>query len=549
MNLSPARPGPVTVSPDSRYLAFSAVDTLGQTLLYIRDLRKRSITPITNSDGAHYPFWSPDSRTVAFFTMKKLVRVDIAGGPVVTICAAENGKGGSWSENGQILFAPSHISSIFSVPATGGQPVEITGLATNLAFRSHRFPKWLPGGEAFLYIAVSRSGSNDGLDSSLRFASIDTTIHKTLMSCQTSVEFASGELLFVYDTILMARPFDPELGEFTGPARPIMDGVLALPAAHLSIMSASSSGVLAYSTGGGGFDNSQLFIMDPDGSNESPLNEPLVTYGFDLSPDDNQLVLSLLDIRNGTFDIWILDIERNLRTRFTFGAESETRGIWSPDGEWITFASDRNGPKAIYRKEINGTGTAELLFEVGADVFPSDWSSDGNLLSYTETDSTGNLVLGLFNFTTKEYKHFHDSVEYWEASGYFSPNDQWIAYVSSETGQAEIFVESLEPGNGRWRISANGGFKPKWSPSGDKLYYQTPKGQVLAVDVVENSKGGLSFGVTNIIADRIETTLMSSMAVSGNTGQLIVQRSTLGRQSSILKLVNQWQQLLPALPE
>ncbi len=239
MNLSPARPGPVAVSPDSRYLAFSAVDSTGQVLLYIRDLQKRNITPIANTRGAHYPFWSPDSRTVAFFTSNKLVRVDIAGGPVVTICAAENGKGGSWSENDQILFAPSHISSIFSVPATGGQPVEITGLATNLAFRSHRFPKWLPGGEAFLYIAVSRSGSNDGLDSSLRFASIDTTIHKTLMSCQTSVEFASGELLFVYDTILMARPFDPELGEFTGPARPIMDGVLALPAAHLSIMSAS----------------------------------------------------------------------------------------------------------------------------------------------------------------------------------------------------------------------------------------------------------------------------------------------------------------------
>jgi eukaryotic-like serine/threonine-protein kinase len=547
MNLNPAAPGPVSVSPDSRHLAFTALDSTGKNLLYIRDLDKPKAFAIPNTEGAHYPFWSPNSRTVAFFTpSNKLARVDIAGGPIVTICPAENGKGGSWNENDQILFAPSHISSIFMVPATGGQPVDITGLGSNLDFRSHRFPKWLPGNNAFLYIAVSRSGSSDGLDSSLRIASIDSTINKTLMPCQTSAEFASGEILFVHDSILMARPFDPEIGEFMAPARPILDGILALPAAHLSVMSASSSGVLAFSSGGGGgFGNSQLFILDSDGTNETPIHQPLMTFGYDLSPDGNQMTLSLPDAQNGTFDIWTLDIERNLRTRFTFDPESEMKGIWSPDSEWMVYASDRKGYSVLNRKKTSGTGSAELLLELRADITPTDWSRDGNLLAYTKTDSTGKYVLGLYDFTKGESKPFHAEVGYSEANGSFSPNGQWLAYSSSETGEFEVFVESLQPEGGRWRVSANGGFSPTWAPSGDRLYYQTAIGEILAVEVSENDKGGLRFGATEKITERVEYGILSRIAVNRITGQLIVKRSTQAKMSSLLSLVSNWQQLLP----
>ena len=386
------------------------------------------------------------------------------------------------------------------------------------------------------------------MGSGLRMANLDKTINKTLMPCQSSVEFASGELLFVHDSILMARPLDHRLGEFTAPARPIMDGIHSLSAAHLSVISASSSGVMAYSsgvTGDGGFQSSQLYILDPDGSHEKPLEEPLMTFGFDLSSDGKYLTLSLPESKNGTFDIWVLDIERNLRTRFTFGPESESKGIWDPDNEWITYSSDQSGRSTLFRKKASGTGDEEALFDSSTDVIAQDWSSDGNLLSYTETDSTGKFILGIFNLATKETNAFHGQVEYSEGGGCFSPDDKWMAYASTETGNPEIFVESLEPGKGRWRVSADGGYNPKWAPDGNKLYYQAPGGLILAVEVESNVNGGLHFGATTQITDRVEGSLVGSFAVNQATGQLIVKRSTQSRKNSTLCLVNNWQQLLP----
>jgi Tol biopolymer transport system component len=546
MNLNPAAPGPATLSPDGARLAFSAIDTNGRVMLYVRDLSDPVPRAIPGTIGAHYPFWAPDSRTVAFFAPNnRLVKVDVAGGPVITICEAENGKGGSWNEEDMVLFAPSHVSSIYMVSANGGEPVELTGLGQEKDYRSHRFPSWLPGSQSFLYIAISRNGTSSNMDSVLRLGTLEDPRGRDLMPCQTSATFGEGHILFVHDSILMARPFDQATGEFTDPAQPLLGGVLSIPAAHLAVISVSPEGLLAFS-GGDRQDmgNSLLVQVDPESREETALGAPLLTYGFDISPDGTQVVMALPDSRNGTFDIWTLDIARNLRNRFTFDPETELSPLWGAQGQWIYFASDRTGVSSIFRRRVTGAGTSELIFEAQQDCFPTDLSSDGRLLAFTTSDSTGRFEMAFCDLSTGKTQPVHPGISYSEAGACFSPDVQWVAFMSNETSQVEVYVESMIPGGGRYRVSSEGGQHPKWSPDGRTLYYLAPSGEVRSVAVESSASGALRFGAEKTLTDRVEIADSGTIQVNPANGQVVVQRSTQTRQNSMLSLVTNWPHLL-----
>lgn len=546
LNLNPAAPGPPAVSPDGSRLAFSATDSNGQVMLYVRDLDQRDARVINGTLGAHYPFWAPDNRTVGFFnSTNKLAKVDISGGPIVTICAADNGKGGTWNENDVILFASTHVSSISSVSASGGPVTDLTQLDQDTDFRSHRFPHWLPGGEAFFYLAVSRTGGAGILTSELRLGTLDNPAGKKLMPSTTNVVYSQGEAMFIHDSVLMSRPFDLEALEFSGPARPMMGGTLALPAAHLSLISASQNNILAYCSGREqGFGNSQLFMLDSRGQNETPLNEPLLTYGFDLSSDGKKLLLALPDRRNGTFDIWILEIERNLRTRFTFNPETELLPLWSGDGNWIYFASDRTGHAQIFRKRVSGTGVSELLFEDTGECYPASISKDGKTLVYSFTASSGDFGVGIYDLETQEKRQFHPPQGFSEVFPSLSPDSQWMAFSTSETGQMEVFVESMEPGGGRYRVSSNGGTGSQWSADGQFLFFLTSNGEIRSVAVDYLQGGGLSFGSEEILTNRVEYLDSGSFRSNQHNGSIIVMRSTQNGQNSLLGMVQNWQHLI-----
>ncbi len=544
LDLNPASPGPVKVSPNGLHLAFTASDSGGATQLYVRTLDNNVLRPIPNTRTAAYPFWSPDSRTLAFFTdAGGLERVDIAGGPVVEIARADNGKGGSWGEDGTVLYTPNHVSSIYRVSADGGTGTPVTDLQADDKVRSHRFPVWLPGGTHFVYIAVSRAAGAGKVDSILRLASIDGTVSQDLMPCQSSVVFASGHILFVHDQILMARPFDLDALAFTGPARPIGEGVLAIPAAHLSVFSAVDAGVLAYSSGGGGFGNSQLMMLDKGSGDQQLVGDPLMTYGLDLSPSGKNLVLSFPDQQNGTFDIWLLEIERNLLTRLTFEPETELAPTWSPDGEFVVFSSDLDGNMNLYRKPVVGGGQMEALFPTTNDCYADDMSPDGSLLSFTQVDTSGRSQVLLLDLETREIVRTIADPAFDIYLCNFSPDGKWVAYVSSETGSQEVFAESVTPGGGRWRVSTDGGLYPLWSRHEDRLYYLTSNGELLATEVYYNSDS-LGFGRTDSVTRGVEVTNAYTYAEEPGTGRLLILKSAANRENSMLYLVTGWQRLL-----
>jgi serine/threonine protein kinase/Tol biopolymer transport system component len=545
LDLNPASPGPVKVSPDGRYLAFTATDSGGVNMLYVRALDDPEPQLIAGTAGAAYQFWSPDSRSLAFFTDSgNLDRVEITGGPVVTICKADNGKGGTWGEDGIILFAPNHVAPIHRVSADGGVPEPVTDLKNDNEVRSHRFPVWLPGGTHFLYIAVGRAGAGAGrVDSSLRLAAVDGSVSRDLMPCQSSCEYAGGQILTVHDNILMARPFSLENLEFTGPARPVVDEVLALPAAHLSVMSAVDTGVLAFASGGGGFGNSRMYTMDRDGNELAPLGDPLMTIGNELSPDGKYVALSMPDQQAGTFDIWILEIERNLLTRLTFETETELRPIWSPDGKQVAFSSDARGRNKIYVKPVSGASASELLFDSPDDCYVTDWSPDGKTISYSKIDSTGSISIGLYHFGPDGGPQTYRETSFNQGQASFSPDGRWFAYMSNETGAWEVFVESVAPGGGRWRVSSQGGLFPDWSEAGDRLYYMNPGGDLLAAEISIDPEG-VRFGRTTTITQGLEVGNVASYSENKVDGSLLVLKTAPSRGNSTLSLITGWQGLL-----
>ncbi len=547
--LNPAFPGPVKVSPDGRHLAFAGRDSTGQAMLYLRTLDQRDARAIPGTREAAYPFWSPDSRTVAFFSDNDLRRVEIRGGPVVTICPAENGKGGSWSSDGTILFAPTHNSPLHHVSAEGGTSQPVTDIAAGDGDRSHRFPVWLPDGEHFIYLAWSQARrSSPGADAALRVGSLDGSLDRELMPCQTNAVFASGQLLFVHDRNLMARPFSLDKLDFAGPARALEEGVLMLREAHAGVFSAVDRGVLAYSRGDGRFGLSRHQWVSPDGVEGEVIGEPIYPMGVACSPQGDQVAIAIVDGRNGTFDIWIHDVARSLRTRFTFASETENRPVWSPDGRWLTYSSDQTGISKIYRKRISGAGQPELLVDRESDCLPASWSPDGTLLCFTENDQNGDAGIWLLDTAgDRELRVFRDT-EFGEWGGTFSPDGRWLVYTCDETGGFEVFVESLDPDGGRWRISSAGGLWPLWSADGKRIYYLTIAG-ALEATTVELQSDGLRIGDTVRVTSGVDATVVRSYTENPVTGQLLVQRQDENQPTTSLTLVTGWQQALARIKQ
>jgi len=244
MNLNPNFPGAVTVSPDGRKIAFSARAASGKVLLYLRDLDQGSERPLAGTEQAQYPFFSPDSRWLAFFTQADhtLKKIDTTGGPPVTLCSAQDGKGGSWGAGNVIVFAPDAATPLKRVASTGGEPTDVTKFAKDE--NSHRQPRFLPDGRRFFYFARNR----DSKESAIRIGSLDGGEPTTLMKATSQAEFASGRLLYVRDQSLMAQPFDPKTAKTTGEAVPIAERVAVLRGSAIALFTVSQNGVLLYHT-------------------------------------------------------------------------------------------------------------------------------------------------------------------------------------------------------------------------------------------------------------------------------------------------------------
>jgi eukaryotic-like serine/threonine-protein kinase len=474
---------PPAVSPDGRRVVFGARSADGKTLLWVRSLNSRTAQSLAGTENARFPFWSPDSKSIGFFAGGKLKAIDAAGGPALTLADAPVGHGGSWSTEGVIVFAPDEGGPLQRVPAAGGTP----SLATTLAGgerRSHRAPWFLPDGRHFLFENWNL-GTND---ISVQVALLDSAETKTVVRTSSNAIYADGRLLFLRENTLMAQTLDAKQLAAIGDAIPVAQQVGEVVGDAVGLFSAASTGLLAYQAGGGIGDR-RLTWFDRSGKPVGTLGDAGSFGAIEFSPDQRSLAASVLDA-SGNRDLWIYDVARGLRTRFTFDPAIDDDPIWSPDGRSIAFRSDRNkGYFDLYRKSSDGTGAEELLYADHLQKAPGTWSSDGKFLLYAGAGGGGISVLPLTPQQTRAAPQpsLFLQIAFIANQPRFSPDGQWVAYTSNESQQNEIYVAPFPGPGGKRQISTSGGTLPRWRRDGREILYVRPDGRLTAAEV--NIKG------------------------------------------------------------
>ena len=476
----------LALSPDGEQLVFVAYSD-GQPRLWLRSLSEVSARPLAATEGATYPFWSPDSRSVAFFAEGKLKRVDIQGGTAHTLANANIGRGGTWNREGVILFAPNTFDPLFQVSDKGGEPVAVTRIGTPAPVGiGHRFPQFLPDGRHFLFAAVGPPPQRG-----VYVASLDGSVMRRLLDAETAAVVASGHVLFVRQGTLFAQRFDPVRLELAGYPFPVAEDVAFSVSANIAGLSSSAAGPLAYRAGAAD-DQRQFIWFDRSGRELGTVGDPdsAAPANPQLSPDGRRVALNrTLDGRPG---IWLLETSGGVLSRFTFDGQPAAYAVWSPDGRRLVFGSNPGGRLDLYEKPANGGGTEELLLDTPEGKAPMDWSSDGRFLLF-RTNSAGapNSGFDLWALPTDgDRRPFPVSETIFdERDGQFSPDGQWIAYESNESGRPEIYVQRFPEPRGKWQISTNGGAQVRWRPDGDELFYIALDGRLMAAPFQLSSDG------------------------------------------------------------
>ncbi len=418
--LTPSTPAPFqfALSPDGRHLVFVASGD-GPQRLWLRSLDRTDARPMAGTDGAQYPFWSADSRSIGFFTAGKLHRIDIAGGAPRALANAPGGRGGTWSADGTIVFAQGISLPLFRVAASHGPVSAVTTLEAGQS--GHRFPQFLPDGRRFLFY-VSGNVETSGI----YLGSLDGGQPKRLTGADTAGAYLPPDrVIFVRQHELVVQQLDAGRRELTGEPIVLADGV-GTEAPNLGGFSVSSSGLVAFRTGGG--QRLQLVWRDRTGralgvAGEADANSP--SY-LELSSDGRRAAVQRI-VENNT-DVWLLDLARGGSSRFTFDIANEQLPTWSPDGTRIAFSSNRTGRNNLYLKLASGAGSETLLLDTPNNKQAQDWSRDGRFLLYYEIDPVMGRDLWALDMTGERKPTIVANTMFEERSARFSPDGRWVAY-------------------------------------------------------------------------------------------------------------------------
>jgi serine/threonine protein kinase/Tol biopolymer transport system component len=481
----------LALSPDGRRLAFTANPNDGQPLLWVRALDSLEARPLPGTEGARVPFWSPDSRFLAFAAQSTLLRkIDASGGPAQTLCSASNTiVGGYWSREGVIYFGTLG-GGISSVPQAGADPVAVTKPDTAQAENWHAHPQVLPDGRHLLYLSAA-GGGNGGI----YLGSLDGKEKKRLVAAMTSFSYAPpsgnakiGHLLFLQQNTLMAQPLDPKSFKPTGDAFTIAEGVgstrnYALNYAHFTT---SANGALAYRSGFGG-GQTQLKWFDSAGKLLRVVGARARYSNVVLSRDATRAAVVESDRQTLNTDLWLFDLARGIPTQFTFHEGQNWDPVWSPDGSRVAFSSNRDGPYNLYLKDSSGARPEERLRKSDISERPCDWSSDGRSLMYTRGigDSARLWVLSdpVGDAVNRKAAPYLEAT-FGATECQFSPDSHWVAYASNEPMHGhEVYVQSFPVPSSKVRVSSNGGVQPRWRRDGKELFYIAADGKLMAVDV------------------------------------------------------------------
>lgn len=469
----------LAVAPNGHTVAVVAYsETARKNAIWIYEVGAAGAKSLSGTEGAAYPFWSPDGRSIAFFADSRLKRVESSGGPVETICDAPSGRGGTWSQENLIVFAPDVNEGLSEIVATGGVPKKITKPDATKSEQGHRWPVFLPDGKHFLYLAANFSGTknvNNILVGALEGES------RLVVEAGANAAYADpGYLLYYRNHALVAQAFDLKRFSLSGDVITLLPDIKYLPQVKRAVFSVSFGGSLV-AQGGEQEALSQPTWFDRQGKATGVVGAPDVYGNVELSPDGKSLAVDKTDMETLNTDIWTYDLTRDSSKRLTFDPSIDALPVWNPDGLSLVFGSNRGMGREIYMKQVGGTQDERVVANDTVNVYPSDWSKDGKYVLYSRGAEL--WFVALSDSKAREFLKTNAVLK----NGQFSPDGKWVAYTSNETGKWEVYVTSFPDAHGKWQISKGGGEQPRWRGDGKEVFYLSSDYKMMAASVTTGS--------------------------------------------------------------
>lgn len=527
--MTPAIFGAVALSPDGTQL-LGLVGSSGKPSIAVRNLATGDTKKLAGTEGAIFPFWSPDSRRIGFFGGGKLKTIAASGGSIQTICDAKQGRGGSWGKSGWIVFTPDLFSPIHKVGENGGSSVPVTHFGSS---GSHRHPMFLPDGKRFLFAA--RIANVDVLCA----GSIDGNLQKRVVENASNAAYARGRLFFVRDGNLVSQPFDPAKLEVSGALTPVADHVEYFKVRSIGNFSVTETKMVYV---GAASESSKIVAHDRNGRSSEIPASPAAYRILDVSPDDHTLAVAINEqFEQG--DVWLLQLEGGTKSRLTFTDGGALSGVFSRDGTRFAMSSGFYGQAIAVSVRSLISNEVQKLIETRGACIVTGWSPDGRYLVVVTQDGKTGFDVSKIDIAAKTITPVVQGAAD-EILPALSPNGKWLAYVSMEPGAPEVYLTTFPAGEGKWQATQGGGTAPRWSRDGKQLFY-VKDDRLMAVDFHEGAMpqfGSPSTLPVNIVSDRIFVDSYAAYVVTSD-GRFITTQPV-GRTQPTIHLVTNWSDLV-----
>jgi len=485
----------MALSRDGSMLAFISPDeSSAMPTIYVQRVGSSTVTPLAGTQGASYPFWSPDGAYIGFFANGKLQKIASGGGTPQVLAIALAARGGSWGANDVIIFSPDSQTPLWRVNADGSGLASVTQGIRKDFEQSHRWPLFLPDGKHILFWGGNFANLPDDRASGIYVTTLEGKDRKLLALCHSSFGYDAHNLYYADEQRqLVSVPFDPSTATVSGSPTVIANVVGFQPSTYWASIAVAQNGTLIYNTEEGAA-QSALTWMDRTGKELGRLGEPAIMANPTLSPDGSRVALDISDPKASNVDIWLERTQGTDNSRFTFDPGEEVLGVWSHDGSMLAYRAAAHEGASIFLKNSSGLVREHKGFSIPPasmdDVLPNSWSLDDQSLVFTRQTPFGSHLelLQVAGVEPTRILNSSRSENNWQ----ISPDGKWLAYASDESGNWEVYVTTFPGAAGKWQVSRGGGTEPRWRGDGKEIFYINPGGLLMAVPV--NAAGTFATG-------------------------------------------------------